>query len=60
VTAQIKGWFKAAIVAPEVQGKLKIQGLNPVMICSDDFAALIRAQYDEYGRLVREANITAE
>jgi tripartite-type tricarboxylate transporter receptor subunit TctC len=60
VTAQIESWFKAAIVTPEVQGKLKIQGLNPVMICGDDFAALIRAQYDEYGRLVREANFTAE
>jgi tripartite-type tricarboxylate transporter receptor subunit TctC len=60
ITAQIEGWFKAAIVAPEVQGKLKIQGLNPVMICGNDFAALIRQQYEEYGSLIREAKITAE
>jgi tripartite-type tricarboxylate transporter receptor subunit TctC len=60
VTAQIESWFKAAIVAPEVQEKLKIQGLNPVMICGSDFAALIRTQYDEYARLVRDAKITAE
>ncbi len=60
VTAQIEGWFKAAMVAPEVQAKLKIQGLSSVMVCGADFAALIHQQYDEYGRLVRDANITAE
>jgi len=60
VVAQIADWFKAAIETPEVQGKLKVQGLNPVASCGSDFAALIREQYDEYGSLVREAGITAE
>jgi tripartite-type tricarboxylate transporter receptor subunit TctC len=60
VTAQIEGWFKAAMMAPEVQAKLKVQGLTTVMACGSDFARLLRQQYDEYGVQVREANITAE
>lgn len=60
VTQQIEGWFKAAMMAPEVQAKLKVQGLNAVMACGADFATLIRRQSDEYGALVREAHITAE
>jgi hypothetical protein len=40
--------------------KLAVQGLYPVGICGADFGALIRKQYDEYGRVIREANIKAE
>jgi hypothetical protein len=28
--------------------------------CGDDFRAFIHAQYDEYTRIIREANIKAE
>ena len=45
---------------PEVKAKLAVQGLYPVGICGTDFGALIRKQYDEYGRVIREANIKAE
>jgi hypothetical protein len=33
---------------------------HPVGICGDDFAAHIRKQGDEYGHIIREANIKAE
>jgi tripartite-type tricarboxylate transporter receptor subunit TctC len=54
------GWFTAALQVPEVREKLVAQGLFPVGMCGADFGALVRKQYDEYGRVIREANIKAE
>lgn len=53
-------WFTAALRLPEIKAKLIAQGQFPVGICGNEFAALIRAQYDENGRLIREANMKAE
>ena len=58
--AQFAGWFTAAMRVPEVKAKLVGQGLYPAAVCGADFAALLRRQYDEYGRLVRAANIKAQ
>jgi tripartite-type tricarboxylate transporter receptor subunit TctC len=52
--------FTMALQVPEVQSKLVIQGLYPVGICGADFGAYLREKYDEYGRVLREANIKAE
>jgi hypothetical protein len=35
-------------------------GLYPIGMCGADFAALLRKQYDDFGRVIREANIKAE
>ena len=59
-TAQLATWFKAAMQAPDVRQKLNNLGLYPVGTCLDDFAAYIRRQFDDYGRIIREANIKAE
>lgn len=56
-TAELAGWFQAALKAPEITPRLLKLGLYPVGTCLDDFAAHIRAQYDEYGRIIREAGI---
>ena len=58
--AQLSGWFTAAMQAPDVKPKLLNLGLYPVGMCGADFGAHIRRQYDEYGRVIREANIKAE
>ena len=58
--AQLAGWFAAAIQVPEVMQKLVIQGLYPVGTCGADFGAYLRKQYDEYGFIIREANIKAD
>ena len=58
--AQLANLFTAAIQAPEVKAKLVAQGFSPVGMCGADFAALLRKQYDDYGRIIREANIKAE
>jgi tripartite-type tricarboxylate transporter receptor subunit TctC len=58
--AEITGWFTSALQDAETKRKLVAQGLFPVVTCGVDFGALIRKQYDEYGRVIRESNIKAE
>jgi tripartite-type tricarboxylate transporter receptor subunit TctC len=58
--SQLAGWFTAAMQVPEVKAKLVVQGLFPVGTCGADFAALLRNQYEEFGRVIREANIKGE
>jgi tripartite-type tricarboxylate transporter receptor subunit TctC len=58
--AQLASWFKAAMQPADVKAKLANLALYPVGTCGDDFAAHIRKQNDDYGRIIREANIKAE
>jgi tripartite-type tricarboxylate transporter receptor subunit TctC len=58
--SQLTGWFSAALQAPEIRAKLILQGQFPVGICGDEFAALIRKQYEENGRVIRAAGMKAE
>ncbi|MGA7487484.1 MAG: tripartite tricarboxylate transporter substrate binding protein [Xanthobacteraceae bacterium] len=57
--SQLAGWFSAALKAPEMKPKLAEQGLFPVGMCGVEFGDFVRKQVDEYGRIIREANITA-
>ena len=56
---QITEWFAAAREAPEVNAKLVVQGLFPLKECGAEFAAFLRKEYEDYGRVIREANIKA-
>lgn len=58
--AQLAAWFTAAMQIPEVKAKLVGQGLDPVGRCGAEFGAFLRRQYDEYGRVIRAANIKAQ
>ena len=58
-TSQLADWFTTALHVPEIKAKLLAQGLFPVGTCGADFAAHLRRQFDEYGRVIREANIRA-
>lgn len=57
MVSQLAGWSTAALQAPEFRAKLVPLGLYSVGICGADFAALLRKQYDDFGRVIREANI---
>jgi tripartite-type tricarboxylate transporter receptor subunit TctC len=59
IIAEITGWFTSAVQDPETKRKLVAQGLFPAVTCGADFGALVRKQYDEYGRVIRESNIQA-
>jgi tripartite-type tricarboxylate transporter receptor subunit TctC len=58
--SRLVGWFQAALQAPETRSKLIAQGLYPAGMCGPDFAAFIGQQYDDAGRVIREANIQPE
>jgi len=60
MVAQLAGWFTAAMQAPEVKAKLDVQGLFPDGICGADFTTYVRSQFEDYGRIIREANVKAE
>ncbi len=57
--SQLAGWFTAAMRAPEVKARLVAQGFSPVGMCGADFGALLRKQYEDYGRVIRESDIKA-
>jgi tripartite-type tricarboxylate transporter receptor subunit TctC len=58
--SQLADWFTAAMEVPAVKSKLVSQGLFPVGVCGTDFGALLRKEYDKWGRAIRESNIRME
>jgi tripartite-type tricarboxylate transporter receptor subunit TctC len=58
--SQMADWFISALRIPEVQTKVTSLGLFSVGVCGAEFGAFIRKQYDDYGRVIREANIKAD
>jgi tripartite-type tricarboxylate transporter receptor subunit TctC len=60
IVSQIGEWFSTAVRTPEATQRLAIQGLYPRAICGADFAAVVRWDYDEFGRIVREAKISMQ
>jgi tripartite-type tricarboxylate transporter receptor subunit TctC len=58
--SQLAGWFGAALQSASVKEKLQQQEMYPVGACGADFAAHLRAQFDAYARVIREADIKAE
>ena len=58
--SQFANWYTAAMRVPEIKARLIAQGYIPTGTCGADFAALLRKQYDHYGRVIGEANMKAE
>jgi tripartite-type tricarboxylate transporter receptor subunit TctC len=57
--AQLIDWFAAALQTPMVTASIDKLGLIAVRNCGTDFAAYLHKRYDEYARMIREANIKA-
>jgi tripartite-type tricarboxylate transporter receptor subunit TctC len=57
---QLSGWFTAAMQVPEVKTKLAVQEFVPLVTCGSDFSALLRKQYEDFGRVIRAAGIKGE
>jgi len=60
VVDQLADWFTSSVSRPEIRSRLLAQGIKAGGQCGAPFAASLRKQYDEYGRIIREANIKAE
>jgi tripartite-type tricarboxylate transporter receptor subunit TctC len=58
--AELTGWFSEAMRSPELIAKLDTQGLFPAVTCGEEFTAIMRRQYGEYERVIREANMKPE
>src|SRR5262245_7939541 len=58
--AQFTDWTAAALQVPELKQKLERLGFYPAIMCGAEFATYFQNQFDEYGPLLREANISAE
>jgi tripartite-type tricarboxylate transporter receptor subunit TctC len=59
-TEELATWFSAALRDPEITPKLATLGFYPVGMCGDAYAAHIRKESDNYGRIIRDASIKAE
>jgi tripartite-type tricarboxylate transporter receptor subunit TctC len=58
--SELARWFTEALQTPELKAKLAAQGFSPVSRCGTDFALLLRKQYADYGRIIRDAHIVPE
>ncbi len=56
--SQLADVFSRAVAAPDIRSKLTAAGFYPAGQCGADFSAYLRRQNDEYGRIIREANIS--
>jgi tripartite-type tricarboxylate transporter receptor subunit TctC len=57
---QLTDWFRAALQAPQLRANLLAQGFFPAGICGADFAAILRKQFENYGRVIRDAHIKSD
>jgi tripartite-type tricarboxylate transporter receptor subunit TctC len=58
--SELARWFSEALQSPELAAKFAAQGFSPVGRCGADFAAMLRRQYEDYGRVIREAHLAIE
>ncbi|MBI3702274.1 MAG: tripartite tricarboxylate transporter substrate binding protein [Rhizobiales bacterium] len=58
IVAKLYKEVQALLARPDVAEKINVSGsLEPLLLSREDFSALIRRDYDKYGRLVKEFNI---
>jgi tripartite-type tricarboxylate transporter receptor subunit TctC len=58
--AQLTKWFTAAMQSPQIEQKFAALWFFPAGQCGADFAAILRQEYDKYGRIVRDAHVKME
>jgi tripartite-type tricarboxylate transporter receptor subunit TctC len=58
--SQLSGWLTAALQTGDIKSKLATLGLYSTGLCGSDFAMHLRKQFDQYGRIIREAGIKVE
>lgn len=58
IVAKLYQEVQALLARPDVAEKINVSGsLEPLMLSPEEFSALIRRDYEKYGRLVKEFNI---
>ena len=58
IVTRLRKEVQALLARPDVAEKINVSGsLEPLILSPADFSALIRKDYDKFGRLVKEFNI---
>ena len=58
IVARLRKEVQTLLARPDVAEKLNVSGsLEPLILAPEEFSALIRKDYDKFGRLVKEFNI---
>jgi tripartite-type tricarboxylate transporter receptor subunit TctC len=58
IVAKLRQTVQTLLARPEVAEKLNVSGsLEPLILSPQEFSALIRKDYEKFGRLVKEFNI---
>lgn len=60
VMDELRRWFSSAGQSREMKEKLALQGLAPTVACGAEFSALLKRQYEQYGRAIRAANLKVQ
>src|SRR5262249_27971452 len=60
VMSELEAWFTQAMQEQALKARLTHLGFLPAAPCGNDFGALLRKQYDDYGRVIRGANIRVD
>ena len=60
VVDKLAAELKRVIALPDVQAKLKGLGGEPGNITAEQFAAMNKAEFDRFGKLIKTANIKAD
>ena len=60
VLARLNGAIGEVLRQPEVAAQLRQQGSDPAPGSAEEFATYLRAEYEKYGRLVRQVDLKPE
>jgi tripartite-type tricarboxylate transporter receptor subunit TctC len=60
VIARVNAGVNTALGDADLQKHLAVQGMEPAAMTPEQFAEMLRGDYDKWGRLIREANIKVE
>jgi tripartite-type tricarboxylate transporter receptor subunit TctC len=60
IESRFATWLSRAAQVPEVQSRLAAQGIQTAAVCGAPFASYLHKRFDDYGEVIRQANIKAE
>jgi tripartite-type tricarboxylate transporter receptor subunit TctC len=60
IVADVAQWFAKAALAPAAKSQLTAPGIETAGICGAPFAAYLHKAFDDYGQVIRDANIKIE
>jgi tripartite-type tricarboxylate transporter receptor subunit TctC len=58
--AKLIGWFSSALQAPQIKAKFATLGFFSGGQCGADFAAILRRDYEKYGKIARQAHLATQ